>query len=462
MRSFAYTLVFLVIGCSVPPVILETPEPATPRLAGIDSIQIQMAWQLAESSFARDLVAATRAAEEGKYLATLADSILLALPISQDRDSSGSQNSFHAGVDLLEQFSEADSIQALKLLHDATTKFEESLEADAFNQEARQWLARVYQILAERFQQIGALQDQLRVLQHLVKWNQDRHDYIALLAAAYEEIPTEASGMAAGALWERAARVALDDLEMRLIETPDSAALFTYHVRASRAFILANHSSLARTSLNRAHGWQRTKQDRALIHADSVWLAWDNGNLTARKQFDALLSTALMNPEKAADGLQDLLEHVQSPSARIQVRHQLALARYASGAQDQAVHLMHTLVGEDPNQSKLVEDYAIMTYNLAQKLRQTGDLRSSLAYLLQCASLDVQIATRAALDAALLLRNNLDEALQYAHMAEARIDALEPDDQEELFRYLAELYRRSGNRERAMEYIQYLTPSISN
>ena len=97
-----------------------------------------------------------------------------------------------------------------------------------------------------------------------------------------------------------------------------------------------------------------------------------------------------------------------------------------------------------------------MTYNLAQKLRRGGDLRGALAYLMQCTSLDAQIAARAAFDAALLLSNNLDAAIRYAHMAEARIDTLELDERSALFRYLAELYRRSGDRQRAREYIGYL------
>lgn len=462
MRIFAFTLVLLIAGCSVPPRIVQPPTPASPMLPGVDSTQIQMAWQLAEASFARDAEAAARAAEEGRQLATLANSFLLSAPVSQARDTARALVSFHAGVDLLEQYSEADSLQALKLLKNAAAKFEEALEADAFDDEARRWLARMYQTLAERFQQAGATQDQLRVLQRLVMWNQDRHDYIALLAAAQEGILTEASGMTAGALWERAAQVALDDVAMGLREVPDSAALFAYHVRASRAFVMANRSSLARTSLSSAHSWQRTKEERALIHADSIWLAWDDGNLIARKRFDALLSEASANPEKAADGLLDLLENVQTPDARIQVRHQLALARYASGAEEQAVYLMQTLVAEDPDQKNLAEDYAVMTYNLAQQLRRGGDLRGALAYLLQCASLDAQIAARAAFDAALLLRNNLDAAIQYAHMAEARMDTLEENERSALFRYLAELYRRNGDRERAIEYIGYLADSQKN
>lgn len=461
MRNFVFVLIVFghivfFTGCKAPSRIVETPVPVNPVLSGVDSMQVNVAWQLAETSFARDAGAAAFAADEGRKLTALADSILLAAPEASVRDTVRALALFNAGADLLGQYPETDSLQALKLLENAAVKFEEALEADAFDAEARQWLAHIYQTLAERFQQSGAVQERLRVLQRLVMWNQDRHDYIALLAAAQEALQTEASGMVAGALWERAAEVLLDDAEMGLSMAPDSAALFAYHVRASRAFILANHSLLARTSLSSARLWQRTEEERILVDTDSAWLAWDNGNLRTRKRFDTLLNEASINPADAAEGLLQLLEEVQRLEARIQVRHQLALARYAAGSEEDAAGLMQDLVAAAPDQKNLVEDYAIMTYNLAQQLRQSGDLRSALAYLLQCASLNAQIAARASFDAALLLRNNLNAALKYAHMAEARIETLDENDRTELFRYLAELYRRNGDREQARAYIGHL------
>ncbi|MDE2770863.1 MAG: hypothetical protein OXI44_06775 [Bacteroidota bacterium] len=103
-----------------------------------------------------------------------------------------------------------------------------------------------------------------------------------------------------------------------------------------------------------------------------------------------------------------------------------------------------------------------MTYNLAQTLRQAGDLDRALAYLLQSASLNAPAAARAAFDASILLRNNLDAAIKYARMAEARIDALGGSERNALTRYLAELYRRSGDRERAKVYIDRLHASQGN
>ncbi len=462
MRIIIYFLMLLIAGCGASQIMVAPLTPSSPILAGVDSIQVEIAWKLAEESFPKDAKKAADLAEEGRELADLANQLIKPAPESTTRDTVQAFVSFNEGAVVLDQLSDADSLQALMLLETAAEKFEDALEADAFDDLARQWLAQVYELLAVRFRQSGAIEDQLRVLERLILWNQDRHDFIAQYAEAHEGSRDEESAMKAGALWDHAAQVALDDVEMGFHPSPDSAALFAYHVRASRAFILADRGSLARASLSKAMPWQRTSEERALIHADSLWLAWDGGNLRARKRFDSLLSEASLNPEKAAEGLRQLLGEVQSGTARVEMQHQLALATYASGSEQEAAEFMQHLVTDNPDQSSLVADYAVMTYNIAQKHRQLGDLRSALAYLLQCASLGAPIAVRAAFDVAFLLRNNHGEAIKYAHMAEVGIDMLDRGERISLIQYLAELYRRTGDRERAREYILHLEDAKQN
>ena len=462
MRHLVLTLMLLGTGCAASTSIVSPLAPDTPIVPGVDSVRVQMAWELAAESFARDAAQAARLSEEARRLAHLADSLLGPAPAAQTRDTVKALAAFNAGADALDRLSGADSLQALELLEEAAEKFEQALDADAFDDEASRWLAHVYEILAERFRREDAIQDQLRVLHRLVARNQDRHDYIALLATAQEQEQTKGAGIAAGALWERAALVLLDDVDIGLIQAPDSAVLFAYHIRASRAFVLSDQSLLARESLNRARSWQRTAEERALVHADSIWLAWGDGNLGARKRFDVLLNEVADNPGAAVEGLTALLADVREGDARIDVRHQLALAHYASGAEEHAAVSMQNLVSEAPNRQALVDDYAIMTYNLAQMLRNAGDLKRALAYLLQSASQNAPTAARAAFDASILLRNNLDAAIQYARMAEARIDALGASERNALTRYLAKLYRRSGDRERAKVYIDRLHASQGN
>ena len=64
---------------------------------------------------------------------------------------------------------------------------------------------------------------------------------------------------------------------------------------------------------------------------------------------------------------------------------------------------------------------------------------------------------KAAFQAAQLLRNNLDAAMERALAAEDRLEHLSEPERESLFRYIAELYRRKGDRESAKRYVQRLT-----
>ncbi len=453
MRISIIMLFILASACSTRQIITEVPSTPKIELSGVDSLRIVIAHQLVEESFAKDVVKAAQLAKEAQELTVLADQLLQPALISSDRDTVHALESFHAGAEILQKFSEADSVQALELLQEAAKKFEEALVGDAFDDQTREWLARVYETLADRFRQSGAHTQQRQVLERLVMWNQDRHDYIALLATAHEDQQDSSSSMAAGALWGRAAQIALDDVDLGHTEAYDSTALFIYYVRASRAFGMADRSILAMESLQQAKKWQRTESDQDLIQADSIWLAWDHGNLPARKRFDDLLNKASLNPSNAVEGLTDLLEDVLSIESQSEVKHQLALVKYASGEENQAVELMRQLYVEAPDQQKFTDDYAIMTYNLSQKLRHQGNLEGALAYLLQCASLDAQLSARAAFDVALLLRNNLDAAITYAHMAEKHRDRLDHQEHTALIQYLAELYRRAGDRQRARDYL---------
>lgn len=450
------TALLLFAACSAPERMVISEDPQIPVLAGVDSLHVQAAQKLAERSFARNPEAAAHAYQEGQRLADLADRLLQPAPLSPDRDSVRAQQRFQTGAEILQELSESDSLQVLEILQTAAQKFEEALEADAFDELSAEWLARVYEILSERFERAGAVHRQIQTLQRLIAWNQDRHDYIALLAAAEESLQTEEAGLVAGALWERAALVAHDDAVMELVEAPDSVSLFSYYIRASRAFVQGGSVGLAQNALTHARTWHRTPAEHSLIQTDSIWLAWDDGNLAARKQFDLLLGQTSMNPQSAAQGFVQLLEEVHTADARTDVQHQVALATYASGEEEEALEWMQRLALDAPHRPILIQDYAAMSYNLAQKLRRSGDLKPALAYLLQCVSLDSKIAPRAAFELAILLRNNLKEAIKYAHIAESRMDEFSDQEQRTLIQYLAELYRRTGDRDRAKKYIQDL------
>ncbi len=454
------------------------PAPVLPRAvvyAGVDSTLSQEAARLGGASFAsvaRQREAAVMAVE-GRALTALADSLLGTAPAGAQEQANREKavRAFNRGARALEAYADApDSVRAHTLLKEARSSFEEALEANPYDRETHYWLARVYDLQARGFRELGAQAETIESLRRLAALNRDDHRMAALLAAAYERWleagGRDSTGMV-GALWRHAAQIAIDDaaLDPEGEASADSGIVFDYYVRSSRALVAVNHSAGARLALRDAEHWARTSEELAFLEDEHRWIGWDDGNLVTRKRWDALLLQSTTDPEGAAGGMEALLEQVTRRLARGEVSHRLALLYYETGREERAASVLQTLwrasVGsthddaeETAHNARVREDYGTVAYNIAQAAQKRGEMKRALAYLLQSEQTGFRGAPRAALEAAHLLRNNIEEALKAALRAERHIAAMEPAEQRALLRYLVDLYRRSGDRDTAMRYVE--------
>lgn len=445
--------------------------------AGVDSATSRAASVLADSSFVdrRRQQQAAALASEGRALLAEADSLFrldeayafLQTPSGPDTTSASSQAeavaAFNQGARALKRYTGAvDSVQALALLDEAQVHFEQALRINPFDEEARYWLSRVYTLRASRLGASEKHEKALDILRRLTWMRQDEHGLFASLAATYEHL--EAWTEAALA-WQQAARTARDDvaLDPEGVHQADSSLLMNYYAKSEQAYVEAGESGPALRALGQAEAWAQTAEDHAFLEEERTWLLWDDGNLETRKTWDTLLSLSRTEPETAIEAMEVLLSQVATRQARYEVRHRLGLLYYEAGNRDQAVDTLQALWRElepkaDRTDSELVErvreDYGSVTYNLALARYREGELRAALAYLLQSEKTGFGRAGRAAFDVALLLRNNVDEALEAARRAEARIAQMERNEQKDLLRYMVELYRRKGDREQALRYVQ--------
>ncbi len=447
--------------------------------AGVDSTTSQAATALADRSFVdrhRQEQAASLT-NEGRALVVEADSLLhvdedlafLKEPTGPDTTSATTQAeavaAFNQGAQALKSYTgEADTLQAATLLREAQAHFEQALSTNPFDTEARYWLSRVYNLRASRLGASEEHEKALEFLRRLAWMNQDEHRIFASLATTYEHLGQWTN---AGVLWQRAARTALDDVELdpEGLYRADSALLMNYYVRSERAYVETRSSEAALRALSEANAWAQTVDDRSFLGEERAWILWDDGNLETRKAWDELLSLGETEPDAAIKGMEALLVRVARKQARDEVRHRLGLLYYKEGEQAQAVdtlqalwrdleHEAATVEAEAEFVDRVREDYGRVAYNLALAHYREGDLRAALAYLLQSEQTGFGQAGRAAFEVALLLRNNVDEALEAARRAEARMEQLEQKEQKELFRYMVELYRRKGDRERALYYVE--------
>lgn len=457
------TILLLVTGCGgAAPVVIDAPTGKAARtLPGVDSVFVALAERYAVRA-GPDAVHRARAEQArtgGQALLALADSLLIRYAPPADTanvttdDQAAAVEHFNEGARVLQ----ADTPGAEEL-RQAAEQFRLALEADPYDTEAHYWLSRVYELQYRRLGEAGAVDEAISVLDRLVEMHPHRHDYTALLAAAYEASGSPAHWRAAGGLWSRAGQLLEEDALLALDTTTvmDTARAFVYWVNASRAFIEADDAAMAIAALQEAARWAQDAADRTYLAAEEEWLTWDE-NLANRKRYDRLLELARRDADAGVRGLEALLTQVTRRQARWEVSHQLALTLYNRGSIEAGITRLQALWEEvarveTPLRDRVREDYGVMAYSTGQRRREAGDLRSSVAYLLQSEATGFSQAAAAALTLAHVLRNDPVASLDAAQRAETGWDHLSYDDRRALLQLMVENHRRLGNRDEAARY----------
>ena len=192
-------------------------RPADPPflLPGVDSVFAAMANAYAKRSHMMDdraIEAGRRAVAGGRRLFEIADSLTSGLQNSPDSVSvsddqvAESIRRYNDGARMLQ-----NEPLGLAELQSAAEQFQAALDANPYDTEALYWLSRVYELLAERMAESGAVVEQVEVLKRLTELYPLRHDYAGLLASASEKLGTTKGWSEAGAWWHRAALLALDE-----------------------------------------------------------------------------------------------------------------------------------------------------------------------------------------------------------------------------------------------------------
>ena len=424
-------------------------------LPGVDISFVQMADRLAARgglvSDQSEAIAA-QAVADGKLLLEIADSLTAHLVQDIDTMSVDEVDSVRSpNRDM--QFVQGDA-PGLTELKDAAGQFHLALDVNPFDTEAIYWLSQVHEIMYQRLGDMGAIEEQIQALTRLTEIHPERHDYAGLLASALEGRDTGEAWVDAGGWWHRASVLLLDDVLLDMSAVLDSQTMFIYLTSASSAFIHADEGDEALVMLDEAEAYTRGERDRAYIVSERQWLLWDT-QVQTRKRFEEIAELSVLSPEEVIPKWEVLLPEVTRPLARLEVRYQLAVARYNVGNEEVGVEEMAEIWAELPEgalQDRVREDYGLMAYNLGLKMQKAGNLRDAREYFLQSEATGFAGAARSALMISRLVRNDISASLSAAQRAERGWDGLEPKEQQLLLQHMVELHRRLQNREEAMIY----------
>ena len=477
-------------GCAqVAPVVEEVSLPApesvptfvTGPLPGVDSLVIRDVVDTFDSTFveATSEVQAQAWFLEGQQLVMHAESVLTAITgpsVLSDTTESGDLDAeaFAESVQLAREAitgavnaqAAQDSTLARSLLATAQARLEDAVTLNPRHEESRYQLAQLYRIRADYFREQLAWEEALRLLRGLAALRANEHGLWGEMAIALGHLDRVSE---AAILWLQAADIVLENTRLAFDETPlDSSQVFTYSVRAYRAFVQSRNGYGVHRALLQAYTYATSPDAASFAQQELIWAQWDHMNLEHRIVFDSLRQAAPETPQQVLIELETLIPALTRPAARAEARYTHAILSYDNGFEDQALETMQELWQAVPMDStsarisiagdrliqspspypmfaeELRQAYAAILFDRARTHRQGGSSGLAFTYLMQVVDLESTYTGKAYIEALRLARYNPQQALNLEPRVEAVFDELEQEDQLAYLKEMGELYRRIG------------------
>lgn len=483
---FAWVMSFAIVSCSAPSVVVTevVEEPVLIVPSGVDSTIAVKSQELAEESFVPEEVEeqVDQMKEEVDQLGTRADSLWYFLTLGREdlkvseNDSIAAIKSFNAGaqffIEMRRMENENDlTVDETRLQHNALidssiSMLENAIMLNPFDAETKALLAQQYYRKGVRLNNENDFRNAIETWENLIRIERGEHSIFAALGDNYFEVGEYDSS---GVNFRRAYDVLMQTgmfsdhyYEFEEYHPDDRATLFSYLYFAAEAFTFVFQSDQAVESFRQSLEYTESESDIEAVESYLEFIGWDGGDIANAFERDRILE--LTDLTEIETGLLALLELIGTQKAYDEIDWRLSLTQYSLDKPEEAVERLKNLVARSEKDSlgmaatetytEYFEDYATMCYNIAQKHLSERDRRTALTYLLQSVEIPWSKRARSYLGIAVILQNNIDQAMFYAREAESQFDQLTPDEQKNLYRLFNNLHRRMGNMDLASRYYQ--------
>ena len=464
--------------------------------AGVDSLVAAQADSMSDSLFVsiNRKEKADIMSEQGKLKMKRSDSLWNLINTKYNENSNISKEdkkraieSYNKGAKKIQQIvrtrsEQMDSLnremlnsQIFKMLLEAQESFETSLLLNPFDRETRTWLARVYENIANRFQDTEKYENAVITLKNLIRVNKGEPGLYYRLGINYLFLKRWSDAhmnfKKAEEMLIRTAFVQLDSLPTDSVEIHDvmvsvpvdTNKLFHYIFYQADTEAKMYKAEAALASLARALKIAPSQKEIKDIEDYIEWIKWDDGNILASEKKDFYDDLYLQAKyEKAAKGYKKLLKELKTQRTKDQINWTIAMLefQYLKQQEDGISRLMNVIKGtqKDKNGSpvdttykRYFADYGVMCHNMGIEYLNKSP-KIAYIYLQQAVAIDSPIRGKSYLELAKLSRNNPGETIEKCHRALAPLNDLTLDDQIQVYQLLVEGYKKQGKIDKAKEY----------
>ena len=466
--------------------------PAPTVAAGLDSAVVARSDALAESLFVswERQEAAQLQRQTGQQQQEISDALWQALGNAADSSMTATADTvqaigkFNQGAQqllALQQLQQTggDPVQlrarSQAHLDSARIYFEAAIRLNPFDANTRLWLARVYQLLAERFLADTRLPEAALMLRRLIRMDRGQHGLHGRLGEVYLRMnqwapAKEQFSQAEFVLRETAEfqvpeGAALND--STIAAALDSAALFLYVYYQAESDIRLHRADSALANLERALPLARNGEDGATVRRTIDWINWDDGNIRNAEYRDRLIELAdAQQYAEAAAGFARLKDGLKNPRAAREIDWRLALLEYSHlGREAQALERLSAVVryylndslqtataAVDTMSETYFNSFGTMCHNQGVQALKDKKLRRALAYFTQSTEVPWPQQAKSYLEIARLSVNNPAKAVDAAGKALATPEQLDGREQQDALRVMVGGLKRLGRFDEAKEY----------
>ncbi|MDZ7261630.1 MAG: hypothetical protein ONB05_05940, partial [candidate division KSB1 bacterium] len=367
--------------------------------------------------------------------------------------------------------------QIFALLMEAQKAFENSLKLNPFDMDTKSWLAKVYNNIAYRFEDIQKYEDAIVVLKDLIRVNKGEPELYYRLGInywwlnrwpeAYENFKKAEEMLKATAFLNTSTTYFPDSVTfVKSLDTVpiDTMALFRYIYYQADTEAKMYQADKALASLKRALAIAPSTKDKERIADYLDWILWDDGNIPASEKRDYLLNLENQKEyEKAATGYRDLLKDLKTERTRDEIDWRISLLEfgYLNKKEDGIERLRKVIkkAAKDENGAPIdstyrryFADYGIMCHNMGVENLRKKQTKLAYIYFSQAVTIDCPNRGKSYLELAKLSINNPKELIHKCYQALDERNNLAKEEKIQAYELLVEGYKKDGNIEKAKEY----------
>lgn len=392
----------------------------------------------------------------------------------------------------LKEKTPADSVEFNRLLSEqarlldlAQESFEKAIQYNPYDNDAKNYLAYVYQLQAVRLGRQGNLERVAQILERLTRIIRGEHSLFAKLGEVYFAMKEWQKSYNS---FKEAERVLLATADLQFppadtsITQIDTSAWFQYVYYQGYNATNLRQAELALRHLKRALQLAENENSRKTVQSVIDWINWDDGNIAASEERDRIFQLEDQQQfEEAANAYRQLLKHLRTQRAKDEIQWRLALIEFnfeGEAQKQSAIRRLQRIVERYLYSERTIEDstatlqiappenasypdslkkryinaYGTMLYNLGAHYLRKKSRKMAFTYFYKSAQLQRSGQAKALLQIGVFSKNDPQNAIAFCEKARSLENQLSLREKKQLFSLLAQLYKQIGAFDKAREY----------